>query len=200
MKNIPPDSAESTLPVAKVGGSLLALPDLATRLREWVAAERGPMVLIAGGGPWADLVRRADKRFQFGEEPSHWLAVSTMRTTARLLAAILPEAMLADEWPLDRAALIANRVTILDPWEFLQADAVGEFGPPLPQTWQVTSDSIAARLTHVLGARELVLLKSCPAPPDESPAALAKVGLVDEYFSRAAQGLKVRWVDLRSMT
>ena len=184
--------------VAKVGGSLLELPDVAERLRRWL--ERAPrgVVLVAGGGEWVEAVRRADERFQLGEEAAHWLAADAMRTTALLLHALLPDSGFADEWPLEHTTLHAQGTTIIDAWQFLRADAAGAFGAPLPHSWQVTSDSIAARLARALGAMELVLLKSCDAPADASPATLAECGLVDEYFPLAATRLNVRWVNLRA--
>ena len=198
MKHIQPGSAASTLAVVKLGGSLFDTPDLRQRLNGWLAEQPPGIVLLAGGGEWAEAVRRADKQFGLEEETAHWLAVSAMRTTARLLAALVPSAAFVDQWPNDVILLAAERATILDPWEFLRADANGAFGEPLPQSWTVTSDSIAARLVGVLVRRELVLMKSCPVPADLSPPALAKLGLVDDYFPQAAAGLIVRWVNLRA--
>ncbi|MCA9240540.1 MAG: hypothetical protein KDA37_10085, partial [Planctomycetales bacterium] len=57
--------------------------------------------------------------------------------------------------------------------------------------WQVTSDSIAARVAEVLDA-ELVLLKAAP-PPDgrrQDLDWLADAGYVDRWFPRASLGLR----------
>ena len=61
-----------------------------------------------------------------------------------------------------------------------------------------TSDSIAARLAEVLGADEVVLLKSQDPPSQASLAELAASGYVDAWFPEAAAGLSVRLVNLRS--
>ena len=68
---------------------------------------------------------------------------------------------------------------------------------PLPESWDVTSDSIAARLAEIIAADELVLLKSAPAAPGLLHE-IAAAGYVDNFFPQAAEGLmRVRFANLR---
>ena len=163
-----------------MGGSLFDFPDLAPALRRWVAVQPPAChVLVAGGGPFADLIRQADARFSLGEEISHQLCLETLRVTARWLAALLPEAPLRTS--LDQ--LLTEPLALRDadgrvlPDEFMTRWEPQRHPHPLPASWQVTSDSIAARLAEVLEAEELVLLKSSP-PPDGEPV---ESGYVDRY-------------------
>ena len=55
---------------------------------------------------------------------------------------------------------------IFDPSRFLETIEPTLDGETLPQSWDVTSDSIAARIARLLTCHELVLLKSCLPPPD----------------------------------
>jgi len=79
--------------VAKVGGSLLDWPQLADRLQRWLAALGTPrVVLVVGGGPAADLVRRRDQWDDLGDDKSHWLAVRAMTFNGYLLEGLLENA------------------------------------------------------------------------------------------------------------
>ena len=75
-----------------------------------------------------------------------------------------------------------TELSILDCDAFLRED---ESRPgALPHSWDVTSDSIAARVAVMLGAERLVLLKSVDVPSGTSwEEALAR-GWVDAHFPR----------------
>ena len=214
--------------VAKLGGSLLDDPRLIAHLRSWLLAQE-PMrwVMVVGGGPLADAVRRADRMHALGDENCHWLCVRAMGFHAELLHAMLPESRLARHpreisrranAPQSSSAAEPQHpppLTLLDPWSFLQDDEASpqdvslqgkeatpqNFGAtlngPLPHTWDVTSDSIAARLARRLGAKSLVLLKSrLPEQPSTLETA-CECGYVDRHFRVAAAGMTVRCVNLR---
>ena len=65
----------------------------------------------------------------------------------------------------------------------------------LAHDWSVTSDSIAAWIGTLIGADELLLLKSTAAPANRKSA--AATGHVDDAFLRHAGQLKVSWCNLR---
>jgi hypothetical protein len=89
-------------------------------------------------------------------------------------------------------------IPVLDPLTFAAADEL-RYGR-LPHSWEVTSDSIAARVAVVAEARRLILLKSstCPEPMDWSKA--SRDGFVDVYFHRVIAGttVQVEAVNLRA--
>ena len=183
--------------VVKVGGSLFGRSGLAPALRAWLA-EQSPAtnVLVAGGGELGDVVRAWDARFQLGETRAHWLCVEVLRVTARLLTDLLPECRLVtefDELRADPQEPAGSRTVVLCPAQFLR-DVDATIGlPPLPQTWEATSDSVAARLAEALGAGELVLLKSSDPPA----TGLAGTDYVDAHFATAAKNIpNVRFVNL----
>jgi len=189
--------------VVKIGGSLFDYPDLATAWNQWVSRESKMMtVMIAGGGPYADLVRQWDKQFQLSEETAHWMCVTSMSITATLLHQQLPGTLLIDDWqelikwrssdkPAGSSVFLAE--------SFLKTIETSLPGDSLPQTWAVSSDSIAARLAEVLSAEELVLCKSASISPGSGWQQLADEGFVDQYFPEIAARLPVvRWLNLRS--
>ena len=147
--------------VVKVGGSLFDLPDLACRLRQWLSRQSpAHHLLLAGGGPLADQVRQWHALSPLEEAVAHWMCVDLLTVSAHLLHARLPEIPLIED---DR--LLCQRVgirgcTIFEPAGWMRHGEPKLPGTCLPPTWEVTSDSIAARLAVVLGAEELVLMKS----------------------------------------
>ena len=187
----------SPLPVrvVKVGCSMFERPDLQSQLFAWVAAQpRALHLFIAGGGELADSIKNWDSRFQIGEANSHWMCIRALGITARTLTHILDGSSLLGDWDSVHgwiAAAQRESAAVLDVWEFLRKIEPSAPPEPLPQNWQVTTDSIAARVAEVLGADELILLKARTAPVAEDDfAALADCGYVDEYFPRIARRLK----------
>jgi aspartokinase-like uncharacterized kinase len=132
-------------------------------------ARESPLVVVPGGGPFADAVRDQSARLVLSDEASHWMAVIAMDQYAHLIASRLAGAVLVSTPNEIGDALRAGRLPVLAPSRWLrEAD-------PLPHSWDVTSDSIAAWVAAELGARQLVLVK----PPH------AVGELVDAYFARA---------------
>jgi aspartokinase-like uncharacterized kinase len=188
----------SELTVVKVGGSLYDLPDLRTRLWRFVDAVPGEAVLVPGGGPTADAVRELDYWQNLGEETAHWLALSALSLNAAFLETLLVPACLVFGVQ-DSRGRGPGVVPVLDPQRFVQAD---EASPDhLPHSWDVTSDSVAARFALVSGARSLLLLKSVTVPPDMSWAEASQLGFVDAMFprliERAGPRLRVEAINFR---
>lgn len=175
--------------VLKVGGSLVGRPTALRRLMESLGrvARRRHLVVVPGGGRFADEVRRADRRFELGDSAAHWMAILAMDQYAYVLARLAPGAVVV-RGPRD---LRPGRLDVLAPsaW-LLRAD-------PLPHSWAVTSDSIAAWVAAALQVRRLVLVKHVDGflAPDRGPRSLpgptrrlvfdAFAGVVDPYFARA---------------
>ncbi len=178
------------LVVAKVGGSLFDLPDLRDRLHVWRETVAGPVVLLPGGGEGADVIRHLDRVHRIGEEQAHWLAMRTLAVNAQFLSALV------DAPVVPIAVNPSGPVAVLDPHAFCQTDK--ERAGPLPHSWQVTSDTIAARVAEVSGA-ELVLLKSADLPAGMTWEAAGAAGLVDETFAAVVgrAQLRVEWINLR---
>jgi aspartokinase-like uncharacterized kinase len=181
--------------VIKLGGSLLDLPELAARFRHWLSLQpRAVNVVIVGGGPLVETLRELDARLQLPAETTHWVAVKAMDLMAELVAGLLDAGKPA--LAVDELQMFDAELQVLQVERFLRDDA--RSGIPLPCGWQVTSDSIAARVAAVLGARELVLLKSTAPAGPPTREQCAHSGFVDAYFARAAKTVgSVRSVNLR---
>jgi aspartokinase-like uncharacterized kinase len=159
------------LVVLKVGGGIAADPGLLAALGDAIArfATGKRVVVIPGGGPFADQVRRFDQRHGLSETAAHWMAILAMDQFAWALADRIPGSIVAE----DRAGIVnahaAQLLPVLAPSRWLRA------ADELPHSWEVTSDSLAAYLATLLGADELVLVK---------PVAGGRE-LLDPWFDRA---------------
>jgi aspartokinase-like uncharacterized kinase len=188
--------------VVKVGGSLFDLPDLGARLRGFLRELAAPnVILVPGGGPTADVVRRLDVCHRLGEESAHLLALRALTVNAHFLTAVLspPRPVMVSGWEGAGDTWKASGTTVLDAYRFMEADE-GRPGA-LPPTWEVTSDSVAARLAVIAGARHLFLLKSVTLPPGLDWLEAGRRGLVDGFFAHvlaAASDLVIRCVNLRA--
>ena len=157
--------------VLKIGGGLLGKAGAFELTIEAVTAFRPGrrLVIVPGGGPFAEAVREMFKRTKIGEDAAHWMAVLGMDQYAHALAARIPDAVLVDGAGGIAAALQAARLPVLAPYRWLRA------ADPLPHSWDVTSDSIAAWCAGAVGARRVVLIK--PADGEHKK-------LVDSHFLR----------------
>lgn len=183
--------------VVKVGGSLGRGPGLAALGARLAALGREHrLLLVPGGGAFADLVREHEPRFGLRPGTAHWMAVLAMDQHAELLAGLAPAARLVGS-PEDVAAtVVRGRLAILAPGAWLRAE------DPLPHGWHVTSDSIAAWVAARLAAQRLVLLKSVDGVLDASGAVVPEVHrdspelkrIVDAYFSRALGPHQECWI------
>lgn len=189
----------SNITVCKLGGSLLDWSGLPGALpwleQQWHGQS---LVLVVGGGKTADLVRQWDRQVHLGEERAHWLALESLGLNESLALALWPRLRLSRNRAQVEAAHRDGVPALICANCFVRWGERQSF-PPLPHTWQVTTDSIAAWVATVLEACELVLAKSVDLPPGCSVAEAAAQGLVDEYFPQLAGGLpRLSWVNLRS--
>lgn len=187
------------LRVVKVGGSLLDLPDLADRVRGFLHSDDGTCnILIAGGGPFVEQVRHIHKLTPLDETTAHWMCIDLMSITARLLAeqlAISPVINSIESLP----SRTISTVAVFDVANWLRESEPSTAGGQLPASWDITSDSIAARVATVLDSDELVLMKSAiPKNGAGSLSELADARLVDPMFPKFAANLpSIRIVNLR---
>ncbi|MBE7246709.1 MAG: uridylate kinase [Actinomycetospora chiangmaiensis] len=160
--------------IVKVGGSLEADPhrrrDLLARLAD---GAHGRCIVVPGGGTFAGAVRAAQAREGFSDTEAHRRALDAMSDAAGIFRGIEPRLVQTFE-PWSEVASATARV-----WNPRRLRA-GH--PDIPETWDVTSDSLALWLAARMGAECCVLVKSRDAAPAQDAAALAQDGLVDAAF------------------
>jgi aspartokinase-like uncharacterized kinase len=158
--------------VIKLGGGLLPHVDHFDAVLAAIgrAARSRRLLIVPGGGRFADAVRDVHRQHRLSDTAAHWMAVLAMDQYAHLVVSRLAAGVLVTATGEIADALDVGRVPVLAPSRWLQA------ADPLPHSWDVTSDSIAAWVAGQVGARRLVLIK---------PPGAAGETLVDPYFARA---------------
>lgn len=177
--------------VVKVGGSLVRAGRHGGALGV-LAESPHPVVLVPGGGAFADAVRAAQAIDGFDDGLAHRLAVRAMGMVAEILVAARPDRLsLAASADEIAAVLAAGRVPVWMP----EPMVIG--APDIAESWTITSDSLAVWLAGRIGARAVLLLKSADAGAATIAAADAVAAdLVDEALPAfaAAAGLPVRLI------
>jgi aspartokinase-like uncharacterized kinase len=169
--------------VVKLGGSLNSDPLLPQWLELLAQLGGGRVVLVCGGGRFADAVRQHQAHWRYNDLAAHNMALLAMAQTAHFLQALNPALQMANSDEQAQRALRLGKTALWSPLALLadQADAHTD--------WSVTSDSIALALAQRLGAEQLVVVKSCSVDPQASLARLGEAGIVDARFAQlAAQG------------
>ena len=177
---------QDNLIIVKLGGSHAFSKHLAAWLDALVLVA-GRVVVVPGGGPFADAVRTAQPTMGFNDHAAHRMALLAMEQFGCALAGLRPSLRLAESVAAIRAAVRAGAVPVWAP------TCMALKAKDVPASWDVTSDSLAAWLAGVLGAKLLLLVKSSEAPQGPVRGAdLAARGLVDPCFPRflAASGAR----------
>jgi len=172
--------------VLKVGGSLsrgAGLPALCHEISR--LSQRHLLLVVPGGGDFAEQVRVADRRFKLDQTSAHRMALLAMDQYGYLLDQLVPGSLLTSDVDCARKTAESGRPAILLPSALVMKE------DPLPHSWQVTSDSIAAWLSLYIGCRRLILLKDVEGLFDAQGLVAemtmerlaAHTGGVDEYLS-----------------
>jgi probable H4MPT-linked C1 transfer pathway protein len=169
--------------VVKLGGGTMPHADAFAHALAAIAdaAARTRLLVVPGGGLFADTVREADRRLGLSPDAAHWMAVLAMDQYAWVIADTLAGAVVVTNREEAGAALDAGRIPVLAVSRWLQR------ADPLPHSWNVTSDSIAAWIAGETGARRLVLIK---------PSGASGAAMVDAAFSAAVP----KAIDVRIVT
>jgi aspartokinase-like uncharacterized kinase len=125
------------------------------------------VLVIPGGGPFADAVREFEQRVGVSADAAHWMAILATDQYAQVLVGRIGGAVLVEEPGAVAEAVVLGRAAVLAPSRWMRSADV------LPHSWEATSDSIAAFVAGALDAARLILIKPTTA------------GGTDSYFATA---------------
>ena len=183
--------------VVKLGGSLQFSEQLPMWLSEIAEHGGGKVVIVPGGGAFADQVRRAQQYWHFDDLVAHHMALLAMEQYGLMMQAMDQRLEVSDSTQGIMSILKAGKVAIWLPTRMVMQDR--EITPG----WDITADSLAAWLARTLQAQRLVLVKSVELGAGAHPVSdLIQRGLLDRAFNRMTDGLEceISWLSLDQYT
>ena len=163
--------------VIKLGGSLMndatTLIDCLNTIEQKYTDK---IVLVPGGGVFADQIRLLQQQWKFNDEIAHQMALIAMHQMALLLKSIQKSFVLASNISDIQQELLNHSVVIWMP-DLEELNSCG-----VEASWNITSDSLAAWLAKQLTATELILVKSAEIPLKLDIRQMQKLGLLDQAF------------------
>ncbi|NLF88442.1 hypothetical protein GX563_06430 [Candidatus Bathyarchaeota archaeon] len=176
------------LTVLKVGGSLSSEPKklrcLMARLAEIAKTHR--LVVVPGGGDFADTVRRLDKQFTLDRHVSHRMAILAMDQYGLLLSDLSTGSVVVRQFDQALAACDSGNLAIFLPSRFMFEE------DPLENSWAVTSDSIALCIALRLGAERVLFVTDVDGVYTANPKNEKNAQLLKEVSIEALADLKMR--------
>jgi aspartokinase-like uncharacterized kinase len=174
--------------VIKIGGSLAEEPErlrvLCAKLGEF--AKKFAIVVVPGGGRFADVVRDFDQRFTLSSGISHRMAILGMDQFGLLLSQIIPDScatyLLSDAKQLSEIRV----VPVFLPSRLMFREE------PLENSWDVTSDSIAAYVAGRLHVAKVVLVTDVDGIFTKDPKRHADATLIEQLSAEELLRLKQR--------
>ncbi len=139
--------------ILKIGGSLTEEPSSLRKLCQEVSeiAKNHELAVVPGGAEFADTVRKFDNKHGLSKVAAHKMAILAMDQYGLFLSDIIPDSYVS--YVLQKAINSEKgRLQIFLPSQLMFQD------DSLENSWNVTSDTIAAYIAGKLHAKKLVLV------------------------------------------
>ena len=171
--------------VLKLGGSLSTSP----RLQQWLVeitqfAKQQNIIVVPGGGSYADHVRSQQLQQEFDDLTAHRLAILAMSQTGYWLMGKC-HALL----PVNDSGKVLPQLDQGLPLLWLPLELLDDTGS-IPASWDYTSDSIALWLAGKLQSDQLLLVKRRILSADSDLTDYINKDIVDKGFQLLRKNIK----------
>ena len=169
--------------VLKVGGSLAENPTSLTKLcrKLSVLTKDHRIVIVPGGGEFADTVRKLDKTYGLSDVVAHKMAIVAMDQYGLFLSDITPNSYVSHSLE-EISNPVKDKVPIFLPSQLMFRE------DPLKNSWDVTSDTIAAYIADKLHAKKLVLVTDVDGIFSQDPKQNVDTKLIEELSAKELLG------------
>jgi aspartokinase-like uncharacterized kinase len=197
----------TTIHCIKIGGSLSSYPDELRSLMNVLdtLSKSFQLLIIPGGGPFANIVREISRQYNLSETVAHWMAIQAMNQFGFFLSNLSENAVTTSYIDIAKESAATYKLAIILPFQILYEQ------DPLEHSWDVTSDSIAAYIASLVNAESLILLKDVEGifkhdPKQEASELIEKLDrhdfnafetqrCVDKYFPKILAQSNIRcWI------
>ena len=169
--------------VLKVGGSLADDPPSLTSLCQELSAlaKAHRIAIVPGGGEFADTIRKIDKTYSLSDVVAHKMAILAMDQYGFFLSDLTPKSYVSHSLK-EISNPAKGTLPILLPSKLMFRE------DPLEQSWDVTSDTIAAYIAQLLHAEKLVLVTDVDGIFSEDPKKTLDAKMVKELSAEELLG------------
>lgn len=163
--------------IIKLGGSLFQSDTLIKcldKIEKKFSLKR--VVIVPGGGAFADQVRLAQQRWQFDDITAHKMAILAMQQMALLIHGLKRHFSIAHSVNEIPEKLLKHPIVIWSP------DIADLDNATVPASWDITSDSLSAWLAGKLFATEVILVKAAIFDNSLTLKQLTELDIIDQSF------------------
>ncbi|MEM2211654.1 MAG: hypothetical protein QW372_02810 [Nitrososphaerales archaeon] len=161
--------------VIKIGGSLMKFPNELKNLMKGLVNLANDVLIVPGGGAFADVVRDVDHVFNLSNELTHRMAILGMDQYGLLLHGLIED---KSKVVYDLIINSNGLLTILLPSQLMLKEK------ELEHSWRVTSDSIAAYIAHLINVNRLILVKDVDGIFNKDPKKDGKAKLFERLSAK----------------
>ena len=169
--------------VLKVGGSLAEYPKSLKKLCKKLAsfAKDHKILIVPGGGRFADVVRNFDKTYGLSKTVAHKMALLAMDQFGLFLSDITPNSFVSHSFEKVEDPPSGTLPIFLPSRFIFRKD-------PLESSWNVTSDSITAYIAGMFHAKKLILVTDVDGIFTENPKESLDAKLMAEVSAKQLLG------------
>ncbi len=141
--------------VIKIGGSLIGnARNLVSTLNDYALTKDERILIVPGGGIFADTVRMASEVYDISDEAAHWMAILAMDQYAHYLTDGTPARLVAGIADISSIRAGASVLLVYDLLKKSESESGSGSGSGIgiAHTWNATSDTIAGWIASQLDA------------------------------------------------
>lgn len=174
--------------VIKIGGSLAIYPEKLKILCSMLSAasKKHNILVVPGGGEFADVVRVVDKRFNLSDSVSHKMAILGMDQYGFLLSDLIADSHIVNQLESVRNVFDLNELPVFLPSKFMFKINL------LENSWNVTSDSIAVYIANQLCIKKVILITDVDGIFIHDPKKYPDAKLICEISAKKLEAMSER--------